>query len=77
MIFEPKVLAPGLGTRAKATFRAAPDKIRFERFTVFQAFDSAGGHALPPPGKRKMRISSRKGRKQAQQIGKKRKRRAS
>jgi acyl carrier protein len=44
MVFEPQTLAPGPGTWAMATFRAAPISIRFERFPVFQAPGSAEGH---------------------------------
>ncbi len=36
MVFGPQALAPGPGTKAKATFRTATDSIRFERFTVFK-----------------------------------------
>jgi hypothetical protein len=44
MILGQQAVAAGPGTGVKATFRAAPVSIRFERFTVFQASASAGGH---------------------------------
>ena len=36
MIFAQKVLAPGPGTRSKATFGAVPILIRFDRSLLFK-----------------------------------------
>ena len=47
MVSAGNALAPGPGTRVKATVRWCPLIIRFEQFTVFQASGSPGGHDFP------------------------------
>ena len=55
MIFAQKVLAPGPGTRPKATLGVAAISIRFERFPGFHTPGSAGGHDSPTVIKRQDR----------------------
>ncbi len=58
MISAGDALDPGPGNRGEAAFRRRPFIIRFERFTVFQASGSAGGHDLVVNSEKEMGVVS-------------------